>query len=179
MKKWLLPMGSLTAIAVAVAVALIAAGVFDEDDVAGDGARTESDDGGGGPPAAGICLEGVTDCVDTIADPDGELSDEYDELPPDEPVTSDPGSAGGTSDDEQIAIEAALNELSQRLGVNAEEIAVGDVSYADWPNACLGAAGPDEMCAEVITPGFVVLLRAAGEQFEYHTDMNGNVRLAE
>ena len=59
MKKWLLSLGSLTAIGIAVAVALVAAGVFDDNDASGEGGN-----------ALGICAEGVEDCVDTVVDTD-------------------------------------------------------------------------------------------------------------
>lgn len=60
MKKWLLSLGSLTAIGIAVVVALVAAGVFDDDDASGEGGN-----------ALGVCVEGVEDCVDTVVDTDG------------------------------------------------------------------------------------------------------------
>lgn len=60
MKKWLLPIGSLTAIAVALVAVLAVAGVFD-----GDDANSVE-----GPEAAGLCIEGQPDCVDTVVDGD-------------------------------------------------------------------------------------------------------------
>ena len=78
------------------------------------------------------------------------------------------------------AVEAALQFLAQRLGVPASEISVVQVSQEQWPNACLGAASPDEVCAQVVTPGYRVILTAAGRQYEVHTDDQGvAVRLAE
>lgn len=61
MKKWLLSLGSLAAIGIAIAVALVVAGVFDEDDASGEGGN-----------ALGICIEGTEDCVDTVVEPEGE-----------------------------------------------------------------------------------------------------------
>jgi hypothetical protein len=47
----------------------------------------------------------------------------------------------------------------------------------DWPDSCLGVYRTDEPCAEVITPGFRVLLSAQGHLYEFHTDFNGdNIR---
>jgi hypothetical protein len=66
MKKWLLPIGSVTAIAVAVVAVLAVVGVFDGDDA--DSAEV--------PNAAGICAEGHPDCVDTIVDGDAADEDE-------------------------------------------------------------------------------------------------------
>ena len=48
-----------------------------------------------------------------------------------------------------------------------------------WSSSCLDAAEEGEACAEIITPGFVIIIDVEGTQFEYHTDLNGNARLAE
>ena len=50
------------------------------------------------------------------------------------------------------------------------------VDAVDWPDACLGAAGPDEACAEVITPGYLVVLDRSGESIEYHASRAGRYR---
>jgi hypothetical protein len=46
----------------------------------------------------------------------------------------------------------------------------------EWPDACLGAAGDDEVCAEVVTPGFRIVLLARGGEHVYRSDLKGNVR---
>ena len=45
-----------------------------------------------------------------------------------------------------------------------------------WPDACLGLAAQDEVCAEVITPGYRVIIEVAGARNEYRTDLRGNIR---
>jgi hypothetical protein len=50
------------------------------------------------------------------------------------------------------------------------------VEAVDWPDACLGMAGPDEACAEVITPGYLVVLDRSGEAIEYHASRAGRYR---
>ena len=42
------------------------------------------------------------------------------------------------------------------------------------PNSCLGVSSPDAMCAQVITPGYRVVLEANGRQYEYHTNETGS-----
>lgn len=47
-----------------------------------------------------------------------------------------------------------------------------------WPDACLGAAEPGELCAQVVTPGYrIIIERGGGQRIEYHTDLQGNVRM--
>jgi hypothetical protein len=45
----------------------------------------------------------------------------------------------------------------------------------DWPDACLGVTRPEVMCAQVITPGFRIVLAAQGREYEYHTNADGSV----
>lgn len=45
-----------------------------------------------------------------------------------------------------------------------------------WPDACLGAAEPGEICAQVVTPGYRIIIERGGQRTEYHTDLRGNVR---
>lgn len=71
------------------------------------------------------------------------------------------------------AVQAAVKDLSRTLNLPAEEIAVLSQEAAQWPDSCLGLATPDEMCLQVITPGWRVILEAGGRQFEYHTDESG------
>ncbi len=57
-----------------------------------------------------------------------------------------------------------LDALNQ-AGSGARIISVEPV---DWPDACLGAAGPGEACAQVITPGYRIVTEQGGETIEYH-----------
>jgi hypothetical protein len=61
--------------------------------------------------------------------------------------------------------------------VEAEAITFVDSEYVEWSNACLDAADPGTVCAEVITPGFVVILAHGGVEYEYHTDTGSRVVL--
>ena len=73
------------------------------------------------------------------------------------------------------AVEAAAQKLSEDLDVPLGEIETVSYSREDWSDACLGLAEPGEMCAQVITPGWLVVLRAQGQQYVYRTDQSGDV----
>jgi len=113
--------------------------------------------------SAGICAEGASDCDDT---PDG--SDQPD---PDD-GTAAPASTTCTdaeSCQEQVT-EIARRDLASALGIDVDAIVVVSAEAVAWPDACLGAAEPGTVCAQVITPGFKIVLKSGGEQYEYHTD---------
>ncbi len=73
------------------------------------------------------------------------------------------------ADVEQLVKE----ELSMETGIPVEEIEVLDAEYTEWPDACLGLAEPDEQCAQVITPGWRVTVRAEGQEYVVRTDEFG------
>jgi hypothetical protein len=79
---------------------------------------------------------------------------------------------------EQIPDEI-LQAVANRLGVDPGELQVQEFEQVEWPSACLGLAGPNEMCAEVITPGYRLVVRAGDSQYQVHTDLSGvNLRVA-
>ncbi len=74
---------------------------------------------------------------------------------------------------------SAQQVLAARLGISPEEVRILNVEKVEWPDACLGIQSAGLMCAQVITPGFRVLLEAQGKRYEFHTDLSGSdVRLA-
>lgn len=96
-----------------------------------------------------------------------------------QPVTPEGESA--SSGDMNSEIEQLVSEaLMQELQIEADAIEVVSVEAVEWPDACLGVTNPDEMCAQVITPGYRVILDADGRAYEYHTNEDGSsIRLAE
>ncbi len=69
MKRWIVPLASLSAVAGALVLALFLAGVFDRDEASG------SQDTGAGDEVAGVCAQDNPDCEDTLVAPD-EAGDE-------------------------------------------------------------------------------------------------------
>ncbi len=68
-----------------------------------------------------------------------------------------------------------MNLLNSLPYLKLSEIEVVSYSEGEWLNACLGLAEEDEMCAQVITPGYQVTLRADGEEYVLRTDETGEV----
>lgn len=73
------------------------------------------------------------------------------------------------------AVGTARQAVARRLGVALESVEVVSLESREWRDACLGLATADEMCAQVITPGFLVTLRAGGQVYEARTNQNGTV----
>lgn len=71
------------------------------------------------------------------------------------------------------AVPAAMQALAEELGRSPEAITVVAYEQAEWPDACLGLPQPGEQCAQVVTPGWKVVLRMDGVDYELHTDEFG------
>ena len=72
--------------------------------------------------------------------------------------------------DKEVSAQAlvrARSDLAQRLGVDEQDIIESSVEPAEFPNGALGAPIEDEMSAQVITPGWQILLKAGGKTYEY------------
>jgi hypothetical protein len=74
-------------------------------------------------------------------------------------------------------VMSARQMLGQHLHIPPTQIRVVSQEQVDWPDACLGVQTPGVACAEVITPGYRVILEADGKQYEFHTDMEGGMVL--
>ena len=70
------------------------------------------------------------------------------------------------------ATEKARRDLAQRLGVDESQVAEKSVSESDFPDMALGAGGPGEMSGQMITRGWKIQLKAAGQSYEYRADKN-------
>jgi len=84
--------------------------------------------------------------------------------------------ATGTPDQNPI-LAAVQKLLADKLNVKASEIKLVSLAPARWGDACLDLPGPDEMCAQVITDGYKVVLAVNGQNYTFHTDQTGrNIR---
>jgi hypothetical protein len=67
-------------------------------------------------------------------------------------------------------VDRAKSSLSDRLGVPVEQISLGSVEEVEWRDSSLGCPRSGSASLTVITPGFLIILVAEGEEYEYHTD---------
>jgi|SRR5581483_7680771 len=67
-------------------------------------------------------------------------------------------------------VALAVADAVQRTGASPTEIAVERVEAHEWPDRSLGCPKPGLGYAQVLTLGYIVVLQARGQRFEYHTD---------
>ncbi|MCK4827063.1 hypothetical protein KA005_65620 [bacterium] len=66
--------------------------------------------------------------------------------------------------------ELAKMDLATKLQIPPTSIEVLRVVQTEWPDASLGYPEPGMVYAQVITPGYVILLLAENKLYEYHSD---------
>ncbi|WP_374689536.1 hypothetical protein [Promineifilum sp.] len=89
---------------------------------------------------------------------------------PETPATDSPADAITT------AVKA---HLVSELGVAESDIEVVSAEATEFTDSCLGLGGPAESCLQAITPGWLVMVNVAGQEYEVHTDETGQqVRIA-
>lgn len=79
----------------------------------------------------------------------------------------------------QAPLAAAINHLAGQTGLPAEQINLISMEAVDWSDTSLGCPQEGYMYAQVITPGYKIVLEAEGVEYEYHTDQGTNVVLCQ
>lgn len=74
----------------------------------------------------------------------------------------------------QVAAEIQ-NQVSETLGVSLEDIQITGVEQMEWPDSCLGLGQANESCAQVVTPGWLVVFTIKGEEFRYRVNETGTM----
>ncbi len=70
--------------------------------------------------------------------------------------------------------EELIKRLAANLGLETDAVKVVSTSEIEFGDACLGVALPSVSCAQVMTPGKIIVLEANGEQYTYHTTADGS-----
>lgn len=72
------------------------------------------------------------------------------------------------------AVAAAKEHLTNELEITSSEVAAVAIEPVEWPDAGLGCPKPGRAYAQVITPGYRIVLEADGKEYEVHTDQGGH-----
>lgn len=85
------------------------------------------------------------------------------------PAASPSPASGQAPDEAEETIAAVQQDLAARLGISPDQIQVVSAEAVDWPDASLGCPQPGMSYAQVVTPGYLIVLEADGEEYEYHS----------
>lgn len=133
-----------------------------------------------------VLLGWLVACTSAPPDGAGVSSGSKDSLVAESPSPDIPAESADHADHEADSepsaslIEDLKTLLATERGIPSSELFVKQTAAVEWSDSCLGAARADEICAQVITPGYRIVLGTLTEQFEFHTDRAGrNVRQVE
>ena len=87
--------------------------------------------------------------------------------------TTDEDAEPGAAPDLPEQVVTALGVFAEQVGRPVEELTVEAFEEAVWPDACLGMADKDEMCAQVIVNGWRIEVRAGDDAWELRTNASG------
>jgi hypothetical protein len=84
-----------------------------------------------------------------------------------------PGTGVDSPDTE--AAGAAILDLADRTGVSIADVQVVSIQETEWRDACLELGQANEACAQMMVPGYRIVLEVEGQQYVYHTDQTGDL----
>jgi len=83
-----------------------------------------------------------------------------------------------TTQPPQAMVNALRQSLSKQTGIPAKKLRVVESTQKTWPNGCLGLAKADEMCTQMMVPGWRIVFSNGTQRWTYRTDATGrNYRL--
>ena len=85
--------------------------------------------------------------------------------------------APGVPNSQAIVDQKALQDLANRLDVPLEEVKLLSGEEVEWPDGSLGCPEEEMMYIQVFTPGYLLILEADGQKYEYHTDLGDQLVL--
>jgi hypothetical protein len=88
-----------------------------------------------------------------------------------------PSGQGADSKSREEAFRESVKDLAKKIGAPASDIAGVAQEDVTWPDSCLGCVKTGETCAQVLTPGYRIVLRVRDATYEYHTNRGDRVRL--
>ena len=73
------------------------------------------------------------------------------------------------------AVATAKRRLATHLSISEDAIRVVSAEAVEWSDACIGIHEPGQMCAQVITPGYLIMVDVGAQSYELHTNASGSV----
>lgn len=103
-------------------------------------------------------------CGDDMSELDRPTADETSQ---EDPTQESPMPQPSTPHSELV--QAAIDDLAEREGVDPEQIEVVSVEEVTWNDGSLGCADPDMSYTQALVPGQRITLILDGEEMAYHS----------
>ena len=89
--------------------------------------------------------------------------------------TSEPQDAPADAEVTGPVEEAAIKQLAENLDLDEADISILSSEETEFGNACLDITVEGVLCAQVVTPGRIIVLEANGAQYTYHATEDGSL----
>jgi hypothetical protein len=76
-------------------------------------------------------------------------------------------------EDDTTLVQAAVRDLSARLGISEDEIEVVETKEVEWPDGSLGCPEEGKMYTQAVVEGTQVILGANERVYDYHAGADG------
>ncbi len=93
--------------------------------------------------------------------------------------TPEAGPAPELPEDAESLVTLAKFDLTLRTGVDFEDISLQSLEETLFDDASLGVPEPGMTYEAVVTPGFIIILEAGGESYEYRASAEKVVQVPE
>jgi len=70
-------------------------------------------------------------------------------------------------------VQNAWFALSRQFQTKADQLQLLSYEYVSWPDGCLGVP-MRTVCTQAVVPGFRIVIRFEGQDYEYRTDLQGS-----
>ncbi len=70
---------------------------------------------------------------------------------------------------------AVINDLSRNQNIPERQIRITEATRQTWPNPCLGLQRPEELCSQVQTEGWRMVLTDGSDRWVYRTNETGQI----
>lgn len=74
--------------------------------------------------------------------------------------------------DAATVVELVLQDAATRLGVAQSALSVESIEPVEWPDAALGCPEESGVYAQVVSPGYRIIITGDSTSLEYHTGLN-------
>lgn len=71
-------------------------------------------------------------------------------------------------------VSIAKDDLARSLGIPVDQVDLVNTQAITWLNSALGCPAPGKTYPQGTVPGYRIDLSANGQEYTYHTDLNGN-----
>jgi hypothetical protein len=83
------------------------------------------------------------------------------------------GSPSPEAEAQAAAIDAARRDAAQRLNTTPESLQLDVLESRQWADRSLGCPRQGVLYAQIVTPGYIIILSSGGRRLEYHADDRG------